>query len=366
MGETGNVSKIAEILANDLFIRFLWNDTGGWNQNWKCVKDDHVVEKRIRKKKVDAGNPGSTTDGPEPGSASNGSNSTKDTVQIAKILTHPSDVVFYYDEPYSLYRTYVNTDLKSYKKGSITSHAIVAAIQNLALTLECAELSGEWKEKFVHEEKSYRIVGLLFIYNHDAEYDSGFDDILAKVNQEKLKIPRGSRIFVLGPRDIRWLDNVRLDMMMLYSKHVLPHQDHWIFHYPDLVRRKKVGVAARAATLEMLTGPWITLSYPANGTEPPGYIVYFRGPGKHAEEFLYLLDHLMHYQMVKQGIAISVRMLDADANAQAHFKRAVDEYIENYDGQGSDFAVLLRKISFDIMPQIQSQFSQVSIGMRRG
>jgi len=366
VGETGNVSKIAEILANDLFSRFLWNDTGGWNQNWKCVKEDHVVEKRIRKKKSSSGNPGSTANSEESGSVSDGSKTAEDTVTVIKILTHPSDVVFYYDEPYSLYRTYVNTDLKSYKKGSITSSAIVAAIQSLALTLECAELSEEWKEKFVHEEKSYRIVGLLFIYNHDGEYDSGFDDLLAKVNQEKLKIPRDSRIFVLGPRDIRWLDNVRLDMQMLYSEHVLPHQDRWSFYYPDLVRRKKIQVAARAATLEMLTGPWIILSYPANGTNLPGYIVYFRGLGKYAEEFLYLLDHLMHYQMVKQGIAISIRTFDADENAPAHFKRAVDEYIENYDGQGSDFATLLRKISFDLMPQIKSQFSQVSIGMKRG
>jgi hypothetical protein len=365
VGETSNVSKIAEILANDLFSRFLWNETGGWNQNWNCVKGDHVVEKRIRKKKSDAGNPGTTANIEESGSVSNGSKTADDTVKV-KILTHPSDVVFYYDEPYSSHRTYVNTDLKSYKKGSITSSAIVAAIQSLALTLECAELSEEWKEKFVHEEKTYRIVGLLFIYNHDGEYDSGFDDLLAKVNQEKLKIPRDSRIFVLGPRDIRWLDNVRLDMQMLYSNELLPHQDRWSFYYPDLVRRKKIQVAARAATLEMLTGPWIILSYPANGANMPGYMVYFRGLGKYAEEFLYLLDHLMHYQMVKEGIAISIRTFDADENAPAHFKRAVDEYIDNYDGQGSDFATLLRKISFDLMPQIKSQFSQEYIGMKRG
>ena len=71
---------------------------------------------------------------------------------------------------------------------------------------------------------------------------------------------------------------------MLYSEHVLPHQDHWIFHYPDLVRRKKVGVAARAATLEMLTGPWITLSYPANGTESTRIHAISR-IGTYAEEF---------------------------------------------------------------------------------
>ena len=283
---------------------------------------------------------------------------------MKKILTHPSDVVFYYDEPYSLSRTYVNTDLKSYKKGSITSFAIAAAIESLALTLECAELSAEWQEKFVHEQKSYKIVGLLFIYNHDGDYDSGFEDILTKVNHEKLKIPRHSKIFVLGPRDIRWLDNVRLDLKMLYSDHLIPHEDQWVFYYPDLVRKKKVQISARAATLEMLTGPWIILSYPAEGTRPAGYIVYFKGPGKHAEEFLYLIDHLIHYQMLKRGLAIGIRVLNPAENAPAHFKRAVDEYIENYDGQDSEFATLLRAITFDLMPQIKSQFSQLKIGMR--
>ena len=117
MGETGNISKIAEILANDLFSRFLWQDTGGWNQNWKCVRDDHIIEKRIRKTKSDAGNASSTPSSDEGASDSNASQTAEGTVKVIKILTHPSDVVFYYDEPYSSYRTYVNTDLKSYKKG---------------------------------------------------------------------------------------------------------------------------------------------------------------------------------------------------------------------------------------------------------
>jgi len=80
--------------------------------------------------------------------------------------------------------------------------------------------------------------------------------------------------------------------------------------------RKKVQVSARAATLEMLTGPWIILSHPAHDTKPAGYVIYFRGPGKHAEEYLYLLDHLMHYQMVKREISIRVRALEPDENAR--------------------------------------------------
>jgi hypothetical protein len=116
----------------------------------------------------------------------------------------------------------------------------------------------------------------------------------------------------------------------------------------------------------LLTGPWIILSYREENVNPAGYVVYFRGLGKYTEEFLYLLDHLLHYQMVKPGIKISVRAVEADPNAPAYFKRAVDEYVENYDGDNSELAVLLRTIDYELVSQIKSQFSLVKIGMTRG
>lgn len=362
MAETTNISKIAEYLANDLFGRFLWYDTGGWNQNWSCVREDHTISKKKKRRPSS-----SETENIEEGAAleNEGSNDRPSDDVVQRISTHPSDVVFYYDDPYSLKRTYINTDLKSYKKGSITSRAIKAAIQDLALTLECAEISEEWREKFVHERKTYEIVGLLFIYNHDSEYDLGFDEILAKVNYESLRIPKNSKIVVLGPRDIRWLDNVRYDIISLRGTEKLPHEDGCAYFYPNLVRKKKLQLSARAATLEMLTGPWIILSYRIDNLNPAGFVIYFRGPGRHTEEFLYLLDHLQHYQMVRPDITISIRALEADPNAPAIFKRAVEEYIENYEGNESDLAELLRSIQYDVIPQVRSQFSQVKIGMMR-
>lgn len=356
MAETDNIAKIAELLAQKLFNRFLWFETGGWNQNWKCVSDDHVSIKRGRPKAKD------TSD--VSGQISTSTPQAEE--KVVKLLTHPSDVVFQYDEPYRPMRTYINTDLKSYKRGSITSSAITSAIESLALTLECAELSEEWRQKFVHDNKAYEIIGLLFIYNHDGEYDKDFDQLLAKVNHEKLRIPEKSRIVVFGPSQIRWLDNIRHDLSGLYSEHILPHEDNWSYFYPDLVRKKKIQNSGRAATLEMLTSPYIVLSYPAVDSRPAGYIVYYRGAGSRTEEFLYLLDHLTHYQMVKPDIEIRVRMLDPEENAPARFERAVDEYIENFDGQESDLAKQLRAIKFDLMPQLSSQFSQVNLGMKRG
>jgi hypothetical protein len=106
VAETSNISKIAEILANDFFSRFLWNDTGGWNQNWICVRDDHALpNKKSRKAEGGKETADVSDDVLEDSSAIDGSG-------VHKIASHPSDVVFYYDEPYSVTRTYVNTDLK--------------------------------------------------------------------------------------------------------------------------------------------------------------------------------------------------------------------------------------------------------------
>ena len=53
-----------------------------------------------------------------------------------KVKTHPSDVVFFYDNPYSLSRTYVNCDLKSYASGTISkAKTYTPAIESLAKSI---------------------------------------------------------------------------------------------------------------------------------------------------------------------------------------------------------------------------------------
>ncbi|WP_216069981.1 hypothetical protein [Acinetobacter radioresistens] len=91
MAETEKIAQMAEILSNDLFSEFLWNRTGTTNHNWPCENPEVHGNK-----------------------------------------THPSDVVFYYDEPYSQSRTYINCDLKSYAKGTIKATTIKDAIVSLA------------------------------------------------------------------------------------------------------------------------------------------------------------------------------------------------------------------------------------------
>jgi hypothetical protein len=303
MAETNNIARVAELVSNTLFARYLWRTTGGWNQNWPCEDSRHAPRK-----------------------------------------THPSDVVFYYDEPYTVRRTYVNCDLKSYASNTITAGAVLSALETLAQAISCIELSDEWRKMYIHDGYIPAISGLLFIYNHDGEYDKNFDHILAQVKHEKFQIPRGTQIAILGPRQIQWLDNVRYEMVYMRGIGELPDESSCRFEYPNLVRKKKLQVRqARAATIEMLLGPWITLGYDGFGERRPGYVVFHVGKGDSAEEFLYLIDYLMHYQMVRPGIDIRVRTLDPDPNSAALFNRAIDEYTENFHG-GEEIASLLRGI----------------------
>lgn len=126
MVETVNTAKMAEKLCDELFGEFFWTKVGPTNANWKCAMPE-----------------------------------------IHNVATHPSDVVYFYDEPYSLRRTYIQCDLKSYAKGSITSTAIRSALESLALQVSCAEMSDEWRSLYAHDHATYTITGLLVVYNHD-------------------------------------------------------------------------------------------------------------------------------------------------------------------------------------------------------
>jgi hypothetical protein len=325
MAETTNIAKMAEKLSKELFAEFLWQKMGPTNLNWPC-----------------------------------------ENKEVHKAETHPSDVVFYYEEPYSQARTYVNCDLKSYAKGSISVGAIRAAIESLARGLSCAEKSDEFRAKFLHDHVSPEICGLLFVYNHDGEYDKDFGGLLGQVKNEKLDIPSKSKIVVFGPRDIFWLNNVHHEIAyMRGGAGELPDREHCKFFYPHLVRRKNVQPEhAKAGTLEMLTAPWIILSY----TDPKkqnrkGFVIFYRKRGESVEEFLYLIDHLMHYQVLVGDTDVHVKTLDPHPNAAAFFEKAKDQYVDEYEG-GPEIRDRLNTIKFAQINDVRTKFSELELGMQ--
>jgi len=272
-------------------------------------------------------------------------------------------VVFWYDEPYSQTRTYVNCDLKSYARGSITSKTIRDAIESLAKTLRCAEVSQEFSDTYIHQDVTANIHGLLFVYNHDGEYDKDFAAVLDKVSVEDLDIPKGSKIVVFGPEDIFWLNNVHHEISYLRgSTGIVPDRDHCKFHYPHLVRKKNVQPEnARGATLEMLSAPWIILSYinPKNNNKK-GFVVFMRKRGQTVDEFLYLIEYLMHYQVTTGNTEVTIRLLDPHLNSSANFSKAKDQYVSEYEG-GEEIKKILDSIDLGKLEHVRTSFCELEL-----
>lgn len=317
MAETINIAKMAEKLSKGIFNEFLWGRMEHTNINWPCENEEKH-----------------------------------------EIKTHPSDVVFWYDEPYSQSRTYVNCDLKSYAKGSITAGAIREAIESLAKALTCAETSQNFSDTFIHQDVSPNIQGMLFVYNHDKEYDKDFSKILDKVKSEDLDIPKGSKIIVFGPDDIFWLNNVHHEIIHLRGgSGLLPERDFCKFFYPPLIRKKNVQPDhAKAATLEMLTAPWIILSYshPKKNNQK-GFVVFMRKRGHTVDEFLYLIEYLNHHHVIEIGHEVTIRILDPHPNSSPNFNKAKDQYIEGYEG-GEEFRKLLDAIDIGKLEDVRTEF----------
>lgn len=330
MAETANIAAIAERVSAELFAEFFWKRTGPMNENWACEKpEQHNVK------------------------------------------THPSDVVFYYDEPYTRQRTYVNCDLKSYAKSSITTTAIRGAVESLAKQVACAEVSDEWRAKYIHDAVTPAVAGLLFVYNHDGEYDKDFRPALRAIQSAKLDLPKGSKVVVLGPEDIFWLDNVRYEICQMRGRRSggdpLPDPEHCKYFYPQLVRRKNLQLDhAKAATLEMLTSQLIVLEYVRPTTpDRKGFVLFYRGKGASADEFTYLLDYLRHWQLLQEEVDIEIKSVDASPLAPAMFKKAVQSYVDGLaeGGKQSPLAERVNQIQYKRITQVLTQFSDLQLGM---
>jgi hypothetical protein len=256
------------------------------------------------------------------------------------------------------------SDLKSYAKGSISSGSVTAAIESLARSLSCAEKSIEWQNKFIHPHVNADICGLLFIYNHDGGYDKEFRTFLEGIKPKTFGIPKGSKLVVLGPDDIYWLNNVRYEIVHMRGKDELPSPERCRFYYPHLIRSKNVQVEqARAATLEMLTAPWIVLSYHnPRKNEQKEFVIFYRRKGDSVQEFLYLIDYLMHYQVLVDPTRVRIRTLDAALLAKPSYEKAVGQYLDECE-LSPEIKTSLDSIEYGAMTQVVTRFSEINIGM---
>lgn len=323
MAETGNIETIAKEVSNRLFTWFKWQISPLTDVNWSCAQELHLKK------------------------------------------THPSDVVFYYTDPYSGRDFYLNTDLKSYAKGSINQGSIFKALKNLSLSVECARVSSSWQDKYIVDSLDYGDVGgLLFIYNHDGGYDKELSDIIDQMDCSKLSIADHTRITLLDPLTIKRLNNVVVDIKDLIANDVFT-KSNYTFFYPDLIRTKRKGDEwSQPASVEALTAPWLILKYKSSlANSEDGYVIYYHRSGESVDEFVYLLDALSHHQMLLSNHPIKLRLTTTNDTATINFNKAKIEYLKIW-GLDHSREEQLNRIEAGHIEQLSQHFSHIEIGMR--
>jgi hypothetical protein len=329
VAETINIAEIAGKISKDIFKNFLWETHQKHDDNFNCVNEKHL---------------------------GNGGN---------KKLSHPGDVVFFYEEPYLGKRIYLHTDLKSYSKDSIKSSTLRTAFKSLCMTVECAKESPEWRQKYsVDTSESHEVRGMLFIYNHDNGYDKPFYEAIDKIDLQSLPVAPGTLLHFLGPHDIQRLYSIGNDIIRLQHEGELPRK--YTFYYPDLVMARRQGdVWGQPATIEMLTGPYIIIKHGVYENHNSGYVVYYNRKGESPEEFQYFLDSLSRYQMLESGEKIKIRVSKSDAfdDLKSVFKTAKKRYAKAW-GFDKVREEILDKIEIDVITSVTSTYNPGKLGWR--
>lgn len=322
MSETGNIEDLAKEISKDIFKWFKWKRCKLTDVNVACISEHH-------KKK-----------------------------------THPVDVVYYYDAPYSGSTIYLNTDLKSYKKGTIQPSKISSALKSLSMSVECANISEDWQDKFIVDSTtSGKVLGLLFIYNHDNEFDKSLSDLVSTMDLSKIEINENVEIVLFDPDRIRNLLNIVNDLKDLIADDTLPRVDYTFF-YPDLVMTRRHGEEwDQPASIDALTSPWLMIKHRSTAQIAEGYLIYYQMSGKTVEEFIYLVDAMSRYQMLLSDKPIRVRFTNPDETAPNNFNKAILEYSRLW-GDDPGRKKQLDRIDARRITKVVPNYCPYEIGMR--
>lgn len=352
-GETAKIAEIANKLSKEVFDWFRWERIQLTDQNFSCTKQPKHAPAKL------------------------------------SAHTHPVDVVFSYVDPYLGKRILFNTDLKSYARSSIKTGEVRSALKSLAQTIDCARSSEEWQGRYNLAGDSCEIRGLLFVYNHDGEYDKSFIELFKpkqyksateeaesaekSANLATLPIESDMYLHIVEPRLISFMTTVKSDVNRLIADGTFPRRNYR-FYYPDLkLHKTHSDEYARPATIEMISGPFMIVEHDqvlatadSPDVYPEGIVIFYNRPGNSAEEFLYFIDTLSNLQLLKGNNKIRIRVVHDAPNKdlRSHYQKAVERYVFEwgFDGTKRD---RLESIELEIVEIVRTKFSSIELGWER-
>lgn len=337
MAETKNIDEIAGIVSSRVFYELKWDMNTKTDLNWKCCMRSHLSEAQLK------------AEDPK--------------------KTHPTDVVFSYTDPYTNVVQYVQTDLKSYAKKTIEkkhSKGILADVESLGQQVECAKRSNEWKKMFLNDKTSdFNVHGMLFIYNHDNEYDAELFDRIPNVEKARFALPDKSLMAIFSPRLIRFLlditENIErrrnIDGRATQQKDLLwqkvPNYDQCSFFYPDKHNKFVAKDKCLPASLEMITSGMLFYSYEHNfvrtDTEDGERLtkkilnIYWQEEVDTEEHFIFVLEYIFNYQLLHQFDRIFIITPFSSASGD-HLEEAIKSYALLYSFTKAQLELVNEKV----------------------
>jgi len=331
MGETVNIKTLADIVASELFAVFRWEKCGATDYRWTCVEQKKHAKQRSKQ--------------------------------------HPSDVVFRYKDPYRGETIYINGDLKSYSAATVATFDLAGTLEDLAKSVECAHKSSCFSEAFGITGSVEVVEGMLFLYNHDGEYNKDFDQRLQQVASKSLGLCADQRIYILMPDRITYLHSVAHDIKQRIAKLTFENDyKDYDFYSPDLrvsaVKGKKHG----ALPIEFMVGPWMFVSFK---TKRNGHrlVIYFDANGDTPDDFTTLFDAIISYNLLEDDLNMEVVLQKCDPKAPIHFESARSSYAKLNRGKSDDslssFEQRLGQITFTTAPQVKPSYIENEMAIVR-
>ncbi|PMH93353.1 hypothetical protein, partial [Vibrio cyclitrophicus] len=273
--------------------------------------------------------------------------------------------------PYDRQMKYINTDLKSFAKGSINKRQIRKAMHSLTYATNCAQYNENWSNLF-NPEDSHAVKGMLFVYNHCDNYNGDFDEILKDINESDEDRPKVnhldgySQVYVMSPYKVTELTSIAKDLKILMADGLLPKSDKYCFFHPSEVLNKNHSSNkdySEPATLEILFSSWIIVKHDQAENRDAGYVIYYMENGETVEEFVYLLDALSYYQVLNDKGSVNIRLVKKSKFGTSNLQEAIKQYFTNIGYSQKQIEELKKEIGVQTIGKFTHQFSEVEVGL---